>query len=225
MSSGPPPPRAFWAHVWALRGAVTRIILPRVLVFGAAASVVVLARGRLGTFALQVGPVELAGGALVLLLVLRSNAGYERWWEGRKLWGGIVNQSRNLAISGVAYAGKSDPEWAARFARWTAAFSHTARASLRGERQVPDLCDLVGEKPARRIVRSEHMPSAVASELAHMLRDAMEGGALSPVAFLQCDRERALLIDHVGACERILKTPLPLVYVIMSWFSVNVTSG
>ncbi len=33
-------------------------------------------------------------------------------------------------------------------------------------------------------------------------------------AFLQLDRERAALIDHIGACERILKTPLPLVYAI-----------
>jgi putative membrane protein len=157
--------------------------------------------------------VELAGGALGLLLILRTNAGYDRWWEGRKLWGAIVNQSRNLAISTLEYA-HADGAWRERFLRWTAAFAHAARHSLRGETDIDDVASLVGEDDARRLRESAHMPSAVAAELAAMLNDAVDEGRLSPVAFLQCDRERALLVDHVGGCERILKTPLPAVYVI-----------
>ena len=48
-------------------------------------------------------PYEVLGVALGALLVLRTNAGYERWWEASKLWGGIVNQCRNLAIMALAH--------------------------------------------------------------------------------------------------------------------------
>src|SRR5262249_44776945 len=48
------------------------------------------------------------GVALGLLIVLRTNASYDRWWEGRKLWGGMVNASRNLVRSAAAYAGPAD---------------------------------------------------------------------------------------------------------------------
>ena len=51
-----------------------------------------------------------AGAVLGLLLVLRTNAGYDRWWEARKLWGGIVNQSRNLGIIASSY-GPPNGEW------------------------------------------------------------------------------------------------------------------
>jgi putative membrane protein len=58
------------------------------------------------------------------------------------------------------------------------------------------------------------MPSFVAWVLAELLREARERHGMDAFAFLQADRERAMLVDHIGACERILKTPLPLVYAI-----------
>ena len=59
---------------------------------------------------IEITPFEVAGGVLSLLLVLRTNAGYERWWEGRRIWGDIVNRSRNLAVAALSY-GPDDPAW------------------------------------------------------------------------------------------------------------------
>src|SRR5262249_24492440 len=117
----------------------------------------------------------------------RTNAGYERWWEGRKLWGAIVNQSRNLAISTLAFATGTDRAWRERFTRWTAAFAHVARRTLRGERDVPRPVRLIGEESAPRVAKRKHMPMAVAGELARMLRAAADEGHLSELAFAQCD--------------------------------------
>jgi putative membrane protein len=58
------------------------------------------------------------------------------------------------------------------------------------------------------------MPSFVAWRLADLLQDACDRGEMDRFAFMQIDRERAMLIDHIGGCERILKSPLPLVYSI-----------
>ena len=207
---------AFWSEALAVRGSVSPFVEPRVLAFGAFSLlltvVLVYLRGAWGLdLTMEVAPYEIAGAVLGLLLVLRTNAGNERWWEARRLWGGIVNQSRNLAIDAVAY-GPDDPAWRDRVLRWTAAFAHVARASLRGEGLPPEAAELVGPEGAARLAAADHMPSGVALELARLLREAE--GRMDRFAFLQADRERALLIDHIGGCERILKTPLPFAFVV-----------
>jgi putative membrane protein len=85
---------------------------------------------------------------------------------------------------------------------------------LRGEQPSPEVAELVGQDNSDQIAASVHMPSFVALKLADLLREACDRHNMDRFAFLQVDRERAALIDHIGACERILKTPLPLVYAI-----------
>jgi putative membrane protein len=197
----------FWRDVLAWHHNVAPLILPRVLAFGLYAFLVSLAHDRLGWDPADRSVVEFTGAFLALMLVLRTNAGYERWWEARKLWGGIVNQSRNLVVNGLAY-GPADPVWRDRFVRWTAAFSHVCRRSLRGEHTLPEVARLVGDEDAQRIAASAHMPSYVAHTLAEMLREGLERGMPAP-AFRQAELQRAMLIDHVGGCERILRTRFP----------------
>ena len=204
---------SFWRGATAIRGAVTLRVWPNVLSFGLISALVVIvsrtAEFWYGTdLSVPVGPFEAAGTVLGLLLVLRSNAGYDRWWEARVLWGGIVNQSRNLATTALAY-GPEDPQWRTRFIRWAAAFPHTMRSSLRGSRTLPEVAVLLGEAEADRIAAADHMPDVVAFELARMLGEARERG-MEPMAFLQAEQQRGKLIDHLGGCERILATPLAL---------------
>src|SRR5262249_40670971 len=109
----------FWREAFALQGSITPLVLPHVLTFGLIAAAVgaaaMLVQWQYGVqIGLEVAPFELAGAALGLLLITRTNAGYDRWWEGRKLWGGIVNQSRNLVIGALSY-GPDDAGWRARF--------------------------------------------------------------------------------------------------------------
>jgi putative membrane protein len=208
----------FWQEAFALHGSITPQVTPIILVFG------LIASGICGVswlaerlfqlpLALDITPHEFAGAVLGLLLVLRTNAGYDRWWEARKLWGGIVNQSRNLVISALSY-GPTNSEWRGKVVRWAAVFPHVARLSLRGERPSSAVANLVGAENADQIATANHMPSFVALKLGDLLCEACERLEMNRFAFIQIDRERALLIDHIGACERILKTPLSRVYSI-----------
>lgn len=206
--------RAFWRDALAWRGSITPIVLPLVILFGAYGLAVglvheVFAWGRLGTV-----PAQFTAAFLGLLLVLRTNAGYDRWWEARKLWGGIVNQSRNLAIAALAY-GPSHRLWRESMVRWTAAFAHVSRRSLRGERDVSELEEILHDEAAvERVATAQHMPTFVALQLGRLLRAALDADELDRLAFLSAERERAGLIDHIGGCERILKTPLPTIHTI-----------
>jgi putative membrane protein len=216
MSS--PDRRSFWREAFALQGSVTPHVFLHVLTFGMIATTVwavawLADRWFHVQIGLEVAPFEIAGAALGLLLIMRTTAGYDRWWEARKLWGGIVNQSRNVVISALAY-GPANLAWRQQFVRWAVAFPHVARCSLRGEPPPPLVAALVGPEEAGRVAAADHMPSQVASRLADLLREAGERFRMDRFAFLQVDKERATLLDHVGACERILKTPLPLVFAI-----------
>jgi putative membrane protein len=206
----------FWNEALAIRGAATLRVLPNVVAFGLLAWVVYAVDSYEHVdIRVPVGPHEVAGALLGLLLVVRTNAGYDRWWEARKAWGGIVNQSRNLAVAGLAY-GPSDPEWRDRFVRWSAAFCHAARASLRDERPPAEVVRLLGPEDTARVASAQHMPTFVSLTISEMLEDACARGAMDRFGFLQADRERAALIDHIGVCERIKKTPLARV------FSINI---
>lgn len=208
------PGATFWRRAFTLRGSVTARVLPRTLIVGAAAVAVTALHHHLPRVALDPAPLTSSGVVLGLLLVFRSGAGYDRWWEARVLWGGITNQCRNLVLSARAY-GPADPAWQRTFATWVAAFTHAARGSVRGERALPELAALVGATEAAGIGAARHMPGHVAARLASLLREARDGG-MDGFAFLQLDRERARLIDHVGGCERILATPMPHVVSLMT---------
>jgi len=200
----------FWDEVFNMTSSVTPGIKWRVAIFGAVAATV----WALGSYTeliptSDIAPYELIGVTLAVLIMIRTNSGYDRWYEGRKLWGGIVNQSRNLAQIGLVY-GPRDSEWRDRFVRWAAAFSHASRHSLRGETDLEDMDDLLDEHELTQLRQSQHMPLYVSDRLARLLQDALDNNDMDRFAFLQAEQQRNALIDHIGACERILKTPLAL---------------
>jgi putative membrane protein len=205
--------RSFWGEAFAWQGAATPRVLPPVAVFGVIATLV-YAASRLGRdIGIPVGPHEIAGALLGLILVVRTNAGYERWWEGHRIWGGIVNETRNLAMIALAY-GPSDAKWRGEVVRWTIAFAHVSRRGLRGEREMPEVVALLGRRRAARVAAAVHMPSAVARRIGGLLRAAYADGRLDAAAFAQAEHQRANLIEHIGDCERILIAPLPRAYSI-----------
>ncbi len=205
--------RRVWSEVLSPQGGASWRVLPASLAFGLFAILVYLFYLYIcPDLTIEVSPHEIAGVLLGLLLVLRTNAGYDRWWEARKLWGGIVNQARNLALIGLTH-GPADARWRERFIRWTAAFAWAAKARLRGESAAPELVLLLGENEAARVHAAEHMALCVALQIDELLRQACQHeNSMDRFAFLQAQRERAGLIDHLGGCERILSTPLAKVY-------------
>lgn len=203
----------FWGEAFSWQGAATLRILPTTLAFGAFATLIyLLYLYRYPNLTLEVGPHEVAGVLLSLLLVVRTNAGYDRWWEARKLWGGIVNQARNLALLALAH-GPADERWRGAFVRAVIAFAWAAKARLRGDKDVPQLIPLLGDKEAGRVQAMDHSPVWVALRLDELLREGCErANGMDRFAFLQAERERTALIDHLGGCERIRNTPLARVY-------------
>jgi putative membrane protein len=162
---------------------------------------------------LAITPFEYTGAVLGLLLVFRTNAGYDRWWEARKLWGGINNQSRNLLIMTTSY-GSGHPDWQQDMKKWIVAFSFATKESLRLQKNFADLSDLLTADEITQLQQAQHAPIFSANKIAALLELALFKQQLNHWTFAEFEKQRSLLIDYLGGCERILKTPMPLVYAI-----------
>lgn len=206
-------PHSWVDHFFDIKGSMVREILGRVAVCVVFSLFVVIAHERGLHVAIPSTLHSLVGVALGLLLVFRTNASYDRFWEGRKLWGGIVNETRNLARMGVVHFGE-DRELVERLSRWTALFPHAVMRTLRGVKGVGREVPGLSEEELLRVEGAEHPAIAVATRLSECLQDARRRGHMTDIVQMTADQNVQQLIDYLGACERILKTPLPFAYVV-----------
>lgn len=205
-------PHRWSDHFFDIRGSMVREILGRVVACVAWSALVVFAHKKGVAVAIPSTLHSLVGLALGLLLVFRTNASYDRFWEGRKLWGGMVNETRNLVRSARAWFGTAEPALVQELARWTAAFPVASMQYLRGVKSALP-ADLPGEQ-AEAAQKAEHPVLAVAQRLSDCLAEATRRKAISDVARTSVDQNITLLVDYHGGCERIRKTPLPFAYVV-----------
>ncbi|MBY0398477.1 MAG: hypothetical protein K2X91_18685, partial [Thermoleophilia bacterium] len=206
----------WWSHLFDIEGSMVREITGRVSACVAWTVGVVAFHQLLADVSITPTTHTLVGAALSLLLVFRTNASYDRYWEGRKMWGGMLNESRNLGRQARALIAPDAPDLIEPLALWTAAFAHATKNSLRG---TPD----AGLGPAEALLPADalretlaepHTPTAVSARMAEILVTARDRGVISDYVMTHLDQNVQLLIDYLGACERIRKTPLPFVYVI-----------
>jgi ion channel-forming bestrophin family protein len=205
-------PHRWLDHFFDIRGSMVREILGRVALCVLWTTAIVVVHFHVRPLGIPSTLHTLVGLALGMLLVFRTNASYDRFWEGRKLWGGIVNECRNLVRAAQLHFGQ-DKELLATLARWTAAFPYAAAGTLRG---VKDLGDMKHLRPAelRTVVESQHSALAVAAGMGACLRQARDKGLISDIVLTSLDQNITLLVDYLGGCERIRKTPLPFAYVV-----------
>lgn len=153
----------------------------------------------------------LLGVVLSFVLVFRTNTAYDRWWEGRKLWGTLVNSSRNLAIKLSAMLPAGDPE-RAFFRKMIPVYAFTLRNHLRSESTRLELFDDLPEWARKSIDLEKHMPNQVASLLYVHTLNLVKAGKLDGFQFLSLNQELQSFTEICGACERIRNTPIPYSY-------------
>jgi putative membrane protein len=200
-------------HLLDIKGSVVRQIFWRVLLFVAWSAVVLLFHDYVRPVHVPTTVHTLIGVALGLLLVFRTNASYERFWEGRRMWGGVVNESRNLARGASAFL-HGEPALLKPIILWTVAFAYASMHSLRGASGLGPVGERLPEDEVAETLAAEHVPSAVALRISRLLVKARREEHLTDYLLAAIDNNVQLLIDYLGACERIKKTPLPFAYVV-----------
>jgi putative membrane protein len=155
--------------------------------------------------------LTLLGTLLSLLLVFRTNTAYDRFWEGRKQWGTLVNNSRSLAMTLNAALPRDDAESRRYFARYLAAFAFALKGHLRDEVRFHELED-VSEADMTLFRSVKHVPNQVATLLLERMQELCNASVISSFDMLNAKPHHHALVDVTGACERIKRTPLPYSY-------------
>lgn len=143
---------------------------------------------------------------LGVLLVFRTNSAYDRWWEARKLWGQLTNETRNICIKIDALT-QSDRNTVLQFARLLIAFPYALKEHLRSGCK---LSDVPGFQHATKSPR--HVPFYIADQAYKHLLDLRRSGVITSVEQLQVDANIKALMDICGSCERIRHSPVALSY-------------
>ncbi|WDD92062.1 hypothetical protein Bsp3421_002033 [Burkholderia sp. FERM BP-3421] len=233
-------PREHWLRmlfVW--RGSVLRQILPQLVLLTAISLLALRTGGRIfgEKVTLNPTPFTLAGLALALFAGFRNTASYDRYWEGRKLWGGVLTTARALtsqalcyvvpgvaapgvATSGVAATSTATSPRTAGFDRpgfvnLTIAFAYALKHQLRGTDPAADLARYLPAPLLPALAAAHYRPVAVLHALRGMLAEQQRAGALSDTQLWMLDAQLNELGAKLAGCERIASTPIPFAYHVL----------
>ena len=195
-------------------GSIARDYWMSVLIMiGYTAAVVVLAKQGI-SLAIPIAIPALLGTAISILLGFRTNSAYDRWWEARKIWGAIVNDSRTLARQVLTFLEVSDDaaspqrEMIYRQIAWC----HALRHSLRGEEPFADLEGLLSEDEIEALRPLDNRPNAILHTQTVRLAEAHRRGLVDRLLLLPIEGTLKRFSDHMGQCERIKTTVFPTQY-------------
>lgn len=206
--------KSFLQLLFTFRGSSSRGVALRVLAFGAIATVVVLLDRHVVKLHLPAGVHESGAAVIALILAFRTNTGYNRFWEGRTLWGSIVNTSRNLARHASNHAG-DDSDGERELKKWVVAFAYVTRRRLRAQTSWPEVDRLLSADEARALADAPHPSLYASSRISAIVARWRREGRVDSMIAVDVERFVTLLVDNLGGCERILKTPTPLGYILL----------
>lgn len=158
-------------------------------------------------------PLGMMAAALSIFLAFRTNSAYDRWWEARRLWGSLVNDSRTFARQALTLvdpaAGESGPN---ELVEWQIAYVHALRCHLRGQNPFPEITARLSPSLVAWLRTQRNVPLALLLHAARHLRALFDAARIDSFRFVQLDATLTRLCDIQGACERIKNTPLPRQY-------------
>jgi putative membrane protein len=202
--------------IW--HGSVLPRLLPRLLLLFMLSVVVVYLHGTIFSFKVPLNPAPftLFGFVLALFLGFRNNASYERFWEGRKLWGALLNITRSLTRQALTLGNSTANDTAIlEFVQLLSAFNYALKHYLRGTDARPDLAKRLSAKQFEQVAAGEFKYIIITKLLAEWVQKARMEGRIDSIQQARFDENIDKLEDVAGGCERIISTPIPYSYSVL----------
>jgi putative membrane protein len=167
-------------------------------------------------------PFTLIGLPLAIFLGFRNNSAYDRYWEGRKLWGELVLRKRNFARqclslidTAQAYQQGNRDDIRDRMVRRAIAYGHALRHHLRSSSSGDELRPFLPEAEWQRLQTVRHVPHILMLEMGKDLSQCVRDGRLDPCLAASIDSTISAIVGAGAACERIKSTPIPFSYTLL----------
>jgi putative membrane protein len=219
-----------WQLFFILRGSIVPQVMSQILLAAFVGLVVALGQRYYPVFfpSFTIVPFSLIGLAFSIFLGFRNSASYERYWEGRRLWGQLIIDTRSLcrqlltlmgpAAAGGAGSGAEAEEVKARarsMVRKLIAFAYALKHHLRGTAVAEDLAKFWPAEELAALLGRSNLPDAILLSLSADLRYCRDRLWLSDQLLRAMDERLTSLATVLGACERIRNTPLPFAYTLL----------
>ena len=177
---------------------------------------------HLGHMSIPMAVPALLGTAISLILGFRISQSYDRWWEARKIWGAIVNDSRTLVRQVMTFVKSNDTEESRKvhedFANAQIGFCFALANTLRGNNPLKEITKSFTEAEIKLLSKESNIPNAILKLHAMRLKMAIEKEMVSGFEVIQIDSTISRLTDHMGKAERIKSTVFPVTYTILVEF-------
>jgi putative membrane protein len=210
-----------------LRGSVLPNIWRKLAVTITMAIIVTMMHGSLYHFKIRLTPIPftLMGLALAIFLGFRNSASYDRFWEGRKLWGALGCATRNLVRQVVAFlepldiGNEVEMEQVSRLRRkiiYSAiAFAHALRHQLREQSSAEDLARLLNLETAAAMQKLQNPAAGILQSIGIDIQSCLRSKWLAAPLAQEIDRSLSQMTEVLGGCERIKNTPIPFSYAVL----------
>lgn len=210
--------------LFASKGSIVPIIWRRVLYTMLLSLAVVMAerKGLAVHFTLDAAPLTLLGLTLAIFLGFRNNVAYQRWWEGRTLWGELVIATRNLTRQTIAFMPSLPAPRRRRLVHGLIGFTHALRHDLRGTDPEADLRRWLPAEACAAVLAAPNRPNAVLGLLGDMYAQSARSAGIDSMLLVEMDRGLNQLSHVLGGCERIKGTPIPFAYILLLHRTVHV---
>lgn len=204
--------------IW--RGSVLRKIIPQLLIITAFSVVVLYFKGNVYEYKVHLNPAifTLLGLSLAIFMGFCNSASYERFWEGRKLWGALVIESRSLAREVLTLINDNDADAKAKkqeFAKMIAAFSWALNYQLRNKNANTVIKNLLSEKNFEQLKDKKFVPVILLKQMGAWLNERKKEGKMDSIILTAIDNQLNGMSQIIGGCERIANTPLPFAYSVL----------
>lgn len=168
----------------------------------------------------------IAGTVLSLLLAFRSNQAYDRWWEARIIWGGIVNDSRTLARQVLTFTERSGDDderrqFTEKLIRRQMAWNYSLSQALRKEDPRRKIDQFISKREMNIVLRYDNVPMALLELHGSDIAYALEQGWINQYQHVEIDKTLSRLCDSMGKCERIKNTVFPATYGLYIHLAMN----
>jgi putative membrane protein len=200
------------------KGSVLPRLLPRLFILFLYTIAVVYFRDSLLEYHLYINPAifTLFGIALAIFLGFRNTVSYDRFWEGRKLWGALLNDTRSLARqSHTLVDGEDYKKQRTHFILMLTALVHALKHQLRETNPDADMERLLASSYTQKLQTAVFKPIVILKDLGLWVNRAKNDGKLDSITQVAFDENLNKLSDIIGGCERIASTPIPYTYSIL----------
>jgi putative membrane protein len=152
------------------------------------------------------------GTAISVILSFKLSQSYDRWWEARKIWGSIVNDSRNLILQLQSFVDSSESSIVKRIAYRQIAWCYSLGQSLRGQNAKANIGTYLSVNDLHLLDQHNNKPLGILQQNAVDITQLRTDGKLEMFAHVQINNTIVNLTNYMGMAERIKSTVFPVTY-------------